>query len=139
MLEIKIRKLVRIILAFLSTCCLVLMLWVLVDCFTAKSSATEKVITYKISNNIDYEVTLKDNQFYTSDEANKNNRYVTSLMDTLQVYFDYELSGNKFFSGETGYNVNLELVSNYDGEVVWQYHFVEQMKIMQKKYFAKSK
>ena len=121
MLEIKIRKFVRIILAFLSTCCLVLMLWVLVDCFTAKSTATEKVITYKVNNNIDYEVTLKDNQFYTSEEANEKNRYVTSLMDTLQIYFDYELSGSKFFSGEAGYSVNLELVSNYDGEVVWQY------------------
>lgn len=121
MLEIKVRKLVRIILAFLSTSCLVLMLWVLVDCFTAKSTATEKVITYKVNNNIDYEVTLKDNQFYTSDEANEKNKYVTSLMDTLQVYFDYDLSGSKFFSGEAGYSVNLELVSNYDGEVVWQY------------------
>ena len=121
MLEIKFRKLVRIILAFLSTCCLVFMLWVLVDCFTASSTATEKVITYKIKDNIDYDVVLKDNPFYTSDEANKENRYVTALMDTLQVFFDYELSGSKFFSGEHNYSVSLELVSNHGGEVVWKH------------------
>ena len=119
--SIKFRKYVRILLSFLSTCCLVLMLWVLIDCFTAKSTATEKVITYKIDDNIDYEVLLKDNQFYTSEVANEDNRYVTSLMDVLRVYFDYELSGSRFFSGEYGYSVNLELVSNHDGEIVWEY------------------
>lgn len=122
MLEnIKFRKFVRTILAFFSTCFLVLMLWILVDCFTSKSTATEKVITYKVKDSIDYEVTLKENQFYTSEEANEKNRYVASLMDTLQVYFDYELSGSKFFSSEYGYSVDLELVSNNDGEVVWNY------------------
>mgnify|MGYP003299111256 FL=1 len=119
--NIKFRKFVRVILAFFSTCFLVLMGWILVDCFTAKSTATEKVITYKLEDNIDYEVTLKDNQFYTSEESNEKNKYVTSLMDTLQVYFDYELSGSKFFDSEYGYSVFLELVSNNDGEVVWKY------------------
>lgn len=119
--NIKFRKFVRTILAFFSTCFLVLMGWILIDCFTAKSTATEKVITYKVEDNIDYEVTLKDNQFYTSEESNENNKYVTSLMDTLQIYFDYELSGSKFFTSEYGYSVFLELVSNHDGDVVWKY------------------
>lgn len=122
MKNIKFKKFVRIVLAFLSTFFLVLMVWILIDCFTSKSMATKKIITYKVENDIDYEVILKENQFYTSDEANKNNRYVTSLMDTLEVFFDYELSGNNFFSGDYIYNVNLELVSNHDGEVMWKYN-----------------
>ena len=115
------RKFVRIILAFFSTCFLVLMLWVVIDCFTAKSNATEKVITYTINDGISYDVILKENQFYTNEESKKNNRYVTALMDTLQVYFNYELAGNKFFSGEYGYTVNLRLISNHNGAIVWKY------------------
>lgn len=121
MKNIKLRKLGRIVLAFLSTCCLIVMLWILVDCFTNKSTATEKVISYKVSDSISYDVTMKDNQFYTSEEANDSNTYITSLLDTMQVTFNYDLVGSKFFSSDYEYIVVLNLTSSKDGDVIWSY------------------
>ena len=97
--NIKFRKFVRVILAFFSTCFLVLMGWILVDCFTAKSTATEKVITYKLEDNIDYEVTLKDNQFYTS--ALLNFKIKSSIKMPIAVYYTivyFFISIGYFFS-----------------------------------------
>lgn len=119
--NLKLRKFGRILLAFSSTCFLIIMLWVLIDCFTSKSTATDKVITYNVKDNIDYVVTLKDNQFYTNEEANEDNFYITSLMDTLQVKFQYELVGNRFFSSDYSYNVVLQLTSKNNDEVIWKY------------------
>lgn len=119
--NVKLRKLGRTILAFLSTCCLIIMFWILVDCFTAKSTASEKVISYKVSDSIDYKITMKNNQFYTSEEANESNFYVTSLMDTMQVNFKYNLIGSDYFNSDYEYVVVLNMTSANDGEVVWSY------------------
>ena len=119
--NIKLRKLGRAILAFLSTCCLIIMFWILVDCFTTKTTASDKVISYKVSDSIDYKITMKNNQFYTSDEANESNFYVTSLMDTMQVNFRYNLIGSDYFNSDYEYVVILNMTSANDGKVVWSY------------------
>lgn len=119
--NIKLRKFGRAILAFLSSCCLVILLWILVDCFTNKATATEKIISYKVSDSVEYTVTMKDNQFYTSDEANESNLYITSLMDTMQVRFDYDLVGSKYFSSEYDYIAIINLTSSDDKSVIWSY------------------
>ncbi len=121
MKNIKLRKFGRILLAFVSTGFLAILIWILVDCFTTKSTATDKIITYNIKDNIDYVVTLKDNQFFTSEEANKSNSYITSLIDTLQVSFDYDLVGSSFFSSDYDYEIVLHLTSFNNGKKIWNY------------------
>lgn len=119
--NLKIRKLVRTFLVLLSTCFIIIMGWILVDCFTTKNNATDKVISYRVKDNLDYSVTLKDNQFYTDEEAKENNLYVTSLLDTLQLNFDYNLSGSKFFAANYNYKVVLSLTAKDGEDVVWEY------------------
>jgi len=121
MKKLKFRKFVRTILLFLSTCSLIVMLWVFFDCFTDKNTSKKKIITYTIKDDIDYVVNLKENQFYTSEEANKNNSYITSLMDTIQIYFNYEFDGDTTFSTIYSYEVLFSLTSVYKGDVVWEY------------------
>jgi len=119
--NIKLRKLGRTILVFLSTGFLFIMAWILIDCFTNKQTATSEVIKYKIKEEINYEATLKENQFYTSEEANESNSYVSALLDALKVNFDYELVGTKFFNSNYTYDVILTMTSTKNGEIVWRY------------------
>ena len=119
--NLKLRKYGRILLALVSTCFLFIMIWILVDCFTTRKTATDKIITYNIKDDINYEVTLKDNQFFTSKEANETNSYITSLMDTLQLSFNYGLVGSTFFSSDYTYEVVLHLTSVNNDKTVWNY------------------
>lgn len=119
--NLKVRKFGRTFLAFLSTSFLFIMAWILVDCFTEKQTATTEVIKYKIKEDINYEVTLKENQFYKSEEANESNSYVSALIDTLKLDFNYELVGTNFFSSKYSYDVVLKMTSVKDGEIVWSY------------------
>lgn len=119
--NLKVRKFGRTFLAFLSTSFLFIMAWILVDCFTEKQTATTEVIKYKVKEDINYEVTLKENQFYTSEEANESNSYVSALVDTLKIDFNYELVGTNFFNSNYSYDVALKMTSVQDGEIVWSY------------------
>ena len=117
--SLKFRKFGRMVLAFFSTIFLLIMLWIMVDCFTTKNTATKEVITYDVGDSIDYYVYLKENDFYNNADANSNNRYVTALMDYLNLSFDYHLVGDSFFNSDCKYNVVTELIGRNDGEVVW--------------------
>lgn len=119
--NLRIRKLVRTILVFLSTCFIIIMGWILIDCFTTKNNATDKIISYRVKDDIEYSVTLKDNQFYTDQEAMDKNLYVTALLDTLQLNFNYSLSGSRFFKSDYNYKVVLSLTAKDGEEVVWKY------------------
>lgn len=121
MSDIKLKKFGRTILAFVATSFLFIMVWILVDCFTEKQTATSEVIKYKIKENLYYEMTLKENQFYTSEEANESNSYVSALLDTLKVDFDYELIGTKYFNSNYSYGVLLSMTSLKNNEIVWSY------------------
>lgn len=119
--NIKLKKFGRTILAFIATSFLFIMVWILVDCFTQKQTATSEIIKYKIKEDINYEASLKENQFYTNKEANESNSYVSALLDTLKVNFEYELVGTKYFNSNYSYGVLLSLTSVDDGEIVWNY------------------
>ena len=48
-------------------------------------------IEYTESGNIDYDVYLKDNEFYDTDYLEKNQSYVASLIDKIIANFNYEI------------------------------------------------
>ena len=48
-------------------------------------------IEYTESGNIDYDVYLKDNEFYDTDYLEKNQSYVASLIDKIIADFNYEI------------------------------------------------
>ena len=52
--SLRFRKLVRTILVFLSTCFIIIMGWILIDCFTTKNNATDKIISYRVKDDIEY-------------------------------------------------------------------------------------
>lgn len=48
-------------------------------------------IEYNESGNIDYDVYLKENEFYDTDHLDKNQSYVASLIDRIITNFNYEI------------------------------------------------
>lgn len=103
----------RIILALFSTLFVVLAFWIMLDCFTTKRGSTKSVITYKELQNIDYRVNLKANEFYDSKNVNKNKKFVTNLIDTIDVNYSYEIVASNFFKSKTEYNVVATIQAYY--------------------------
>lgn len=59
--------------------------------FLYKSFAvdSQKKVSYQEKSNVDYRVFLKKNSFYEKPYLGKNMAYVASLINTIDVYFDY--------------------------------------------------
>ncbi len=120
--NLKVRKYFRLLLAFLSTVFLIILVWIMVDCFTTKRTASKKVITYDVQDDLTYQVNLKDNKFFNSDTANDKNSYVTSLIDDLNINFNYDLNGTALFNSDYRYRADVYLKSLNDEGVTWNYH-----------------
>lgn len=56
------------------------------------SKKEEETICYKESSNVDYNVYLKENDFYNITFLEKDNQYIASLIDYIETDFDYELA-----------------------------------------------
>lgn len=68
------------------------------------------IVQYEESSNVDYNVYLKDNEFYKNNYLGENSDYVVSLIDYIDAYFDYNLK-----LSET--NINYDYKYRIDAEL----------------------
>lgn len=87
--------------------------FLLVSFFSFKSSFViekEKNVTYQENSNLDYKVYLKKNDFYDTPYLEKNRIYVASLIDYINVDFNYQLSATENVNLDFNYNIVAKLV-----------------------------
>lgn len=82
-------------------------------------------ITYVNNSNIDYKVYLKENTYYEVPYLGKNDKYITSLIDKVNINYNYTLSNEEEMSGKYKYHLVAELIvkeQNKDS-VLWKKSF----------------
>ena len=62
-------------------------------------------IKYNEEKNINYKVYLKENNFFEEEYLEKNQTYITSLIDHLEIDFDYDLKLDEKMSGDYSYYI----------------------------------
>ena len=60
-------------------------------------------LTYEENNNINYNVYLKDNNFFDTPYLGENRTYIASLIDYIDVFFHYNISYNRKLTGKYTY------------------------------------
>lgn len=70
----------------------------------------EVSIYYKENSNLDYKVYLKDNAYYDTDYLDKGMLYIASLIDTINVDFDYLFSIDTDSSIDFNYGIYGKLI-----------------------------
>ncbi len=74
-------------------------------------SGGNKKVTYKESNNIDYKVMLKENDFYEDKYLDKDKGYIASIINSILITdYQYELD----FSDRVDYDYSYKLVAEID-------------------------
>lgn len=72
--------------------CIILAITIIVlIMFCANQNKQTAVVCYKENSNVDYNVYLKENEFYSKDYVEKDNQYIASLIDYIIADFNYEL------------------------------------------------
>ena len=104
------RKLKKKVVLFLYAFFIVLLS--LMTLFIVKSifvTSNENKITYVEKGSTDYKVFLKENDYYEEKYLGKNNRIIASLINTINVTFDYSLSAEEKLNYDYRYDIVGEL------------------------------
>lgn len=105
--------------AFFGIILLVISIFLIVSSLNIKTSINVPILTYNEKRNIDYDVYLKKNNYFTQNyitkEEMKNDKkeIITSLIDYIDIFFDYSFSSSKPISGEYNYKIIGTLKANY--------------------------
>lgn len=65
----------------------------------------QKNINYSENSNLDYNVYLKENEFYDTPYLGKDMLYIASLIDMINIYFDYNFTSNENINLNFNYKI----------------------------------
>ncbi len=73
-------------------------------------TSKQSKIYYQKKGNMNYQVYLKDNNFYTKPYQDSDMSYITSLIENIKIDFEYETNSNKNTNINTKYKINGQLM-----------------------------
>ena len=125
--QVFVQKVIRIVVATVSLIVFIISLWILLDCFKKPVERNELVISYNSNTNLDYKVYLKPNKFYEKKFLEKNKKYLSSIVDYVDIDLNYLFNATKKLSTNYYYNVTAKISSDYDSNGVsaelWSKHY----------------
>lgn len=105
----------------------------LIFLFKSLSFTGQKVINYDEKSNLDYKVYLKENDFYETPYLGKNMVYIASLIDKINIDFNYNFKSSENINLNFNYDIIGKLViSDSEGKNVYykkEYTLLENKKI----------
>ena len=78
------------------------------------NTLVKTLINYKESSNVEYRVYLKDNNIYKSNILDMNKKYITELVDYIDMDFNYKIKFDRYISGYYSYLVEAQVVAYED-------------------------
>lgn len=112
--KVSIQKFTKIFLGTLFLIVLIMSIWIIADCFKKTPDSTEIVANYSSKPTIDYKVYLKPNKFYEQRYLTKDKKYISNIIDYIEVDFNYLFNSSKSIDYTYTYKVDLNVSSQYE-------------------------
>ena len=107
----------KFIVYLISTCsviCLIIGIFLIKSSLNVKTIKEIPVLTYNEKSNLDYNVYLKPNNYFTEKYLEKGNQYIASIIDYIDVIFDYSFLSSKNIDATFNYKIIGTLTANYN-------------------------
>ena len=94
--------------------------------FVIKKEEKNVLYSYNLFQNVNYTVTLKENDLFTTEELGMDRAYVTDLVDKINMDFSYSLSGNRKGNIKYTYQIVADTKMEYsssdneNGKIIWE-------------------
>lgn len=114
----------------ISNACLSLLIFIISLFFLLIFLNDNKVsyIKYRESSNIDYNVFLKENQFFDEKYLEQNKQYIASLIDYIDANFNYNLNvDDKYIDYKYQYRIEAEVNVNDSSSGKTLYHHMDEL------------
>ena len=67
-------------------------------------------LDYKIKSDVNYQVYLKDNDYYKEKSLKEDMQYITDLIDYIDINFNYKIDTNKQSNYDYKYNITADII-----------------------------
>lgn len=112
-------RFITYLIAFFGIILLVISVFLIASSLNIKTSVDMPILTYNEKRNIDYNVYLKENNYFTQKVISKDElknddaKIITSLIDYIDIFYDYSFSSSKPINGEYSYKIIGTLKAHY--------------------------
>ena len=113
-MQVSVQKFLKILWATLSLLVLIISLWIIFDCFRKTPDQQKLIMNYNSNTNLDYKVYLKPNKFYERSFMEKNKKYISSIIDYIDVDLNYMFNTTALSDTTYSYSVSAVISSDYD-------------------------
>ena len=110
--EVLKKTVIRSSLLLISIFSLIFGILITIEGITNNKEEKEELISYESNGNIDYQISLKENDFYNIENTNYKN-IIGKYIDNINLRFNYEFSASNLLNSEVKYSLKLYLVSEY--------------------------
>lgn len=82
---------------------------------------TKVIVNYEENSDVIYKVYLKDNDIYNKDYLNMNEKYISKLVDKIDIDFKYNSLFDKDINGYYEYRVDAKIITYKDdiNDIIW--------------------
>lgn len=112
--EMWVQKITKIIIATVSLIVLIISIWIMFDCFKKPTDQESFIMNYSSNANVDYKVYLKSNRFYDQKYLGKNKKYVSNLIDYIDIDFNYIFRTSLKADSSYSYSIQAIIGSDYE-------------------------
>lgn len=124
--EVLKKTVIRSSLLLISIFSLIFGILITIEGITNNKKEKEELISYESNGNIDYQISLKENDFYNIENTNYKN-IIGKYIDNINLRFNYEFSASNLLNSEVKYSLKLYLVSEYTAnnkkEEIWKQEY----------------
>lgn len=104
-------------------------IFLMISALNIKTVSDVTLFTYNEKSNLDYKVYLKENNYFKEEYLEKNNQYIASLIDYIDIDFDYNLSSSKPIDVNYTYKIVASISAQYKVDTnstkeVWENEYV---------------
>ena len=113
-IQVSVQKVLRIIYATVSLIVLIISLWIIFDSFQKTPDEQKFVANYKITPSVNYNVYLKPNKFYDTQYLGQGKKYISNIIDYIDLNFNYNFNVSKQATATYKYGVLAQISSEYE-------------------------
>ena len=100
--------------SFLGIALLAISIFLIIFSLNIKASSNIPLFNYNEQSNVDYNVYLKPNNYFTEEFLPKGKQYITSVIDYIDIFYDYNFSSSKKIDADYEYKVVATLEAKYN-------------------------
>lgn len=108
-------SIIRSVLLLISVFSFITGILIIIESCAGEKEKKDSITNYESNGSIEYQIDLKENDFYNTDNLNYQN-IISKYIDNIKINFKYDLSSSQVLTLKSTYSLEMYLISTYNSD-----------------------